>query len=148
MILLLLFSRYRFGIRSCLARNQNQTLNDAIQHDVIVHFGFPGNTTGYPPTRANFIHPLFTSTLANRLANRKVFPRQITARCKYNSAQFDTDGWKSLPWKIHYRPLASGFSWKTANRSLQLRVCSLTLPRFQILARRSVQFSSVHFIFI
>ena len=34
---------------------------------------------------------------------------------------------------------------QTANRSLQLRVCSFALPRFQILARRSVQFSSVHF---
>ena len=36
---------------------------------------------------------------------------------------------------------------QTANRSLQLRVCSLALPRFQILARRSVQ-SSVQFVFI
>ena len=30
---------------------------------------------------------------------------------------------------------------QTANRSLQLRVCSFALPRFQALARRSVQFS-------
>ena len=39
-------SFYRFGIRSCLATNHKQTLNDAIQHDVILHVGFPGNTTG------------------------------------------------------------------------------------------------------
>ena len=39
-------SFYRFGIRSCLATNHKQTLNDAIQHDVILQFGFPGNTTG------------------------------------------------------------------------------------------------------
>ena len=32
-----------------------------------------------------------------------------------------------------------------ANRKPQLRVCSFALPRFQTLARRSVQFSSVHF---
>ena len=37
---------------------------------------------------------------------------------------------------------------QTANRSLQLCVCSFELPRFQTLARRSVQFSSVQFIFI
>ena len=36
-------SFYRFGIRSCLATNDKQTLKDAIQHDVIVHFGFLGN---------------------------------------------------------------------------------------------------------
>ena len=34
---------------------------------------------------------------------------------------------------------------QTANRSLQLRVCSFALPRFQILARRSVQFRSFLF---
>jgi len=42
---------------------------------------------------------------------------------------------------FHYsleRPLASGFSWETANCTLQLRVCSFTLPRFPILARRSL----------
>ena len=39
-------SFYRFGIRSCLATNDKQTLKDAIQHDVIVHFEFPGNITG------------------------------------------------------------------------------------------------------
>ena len=53
----------RFGIRSCLAPNHKQTPTDAIQHDVIVHFRFPGNAIGLPPTRANFIHPLFTVTL-------------------------------------------------------------------------------------
>ena len=39
-------SIYRFGIRSCLATNDKQTLKDAIQHDVIVHFGFLGNLAG------------------------------------------------------------------------------------------------------
>ena len=34
---------------------------------------------------------------------------------------------------------------QTANRSLQLRVCSFALTRFQILARRSVHFSSFLF---
>ena len=39
-------SFYRFGIRSCLATNHKETLEDAIRHDVIVHFRFPGKTTG------------------------------------------------------------------------------------------------------
>ena len=38
----------------------------------------------------------------------------------------------------HIRPLALGFSWETANCSLQLRVCSFTLPGFQIFERRSL----------
>ena len=42
------------------------------------------------------------------------------------------------------RPLASGKP-QTTNRKPQLRVRSFVLPRFQTLARRSVQFSSVHF---
>ena len=42
------------------------------------------------------------------------------------------------------RPLALGKP-QTANRSVQLRVCSFALPRFQILATRSVQFSSFLF---
>ena len=46
-----------------------------------------------------------------------------------------------IPYK---RPLASGKP-QTANRSLQLRVCCFALPRFQTLARRSVQFSSFLF---
>ena len=41
-------------------------------------------------------------------------------------------------------PLASGKP-QTADRKPQLRVCSFALPRFQTLARRSVQFSTVHF---
>ena len=36
---------YRFGIRSCLATNHKETLEDAIWHDVIVHFFIPGKTT-------------------------------------------------------------------------------------------------------
>ena len=35
-------SFYRFGIRSCLATSHKKN-KDATQHDVIVHFGFPGN---------------------------------------------------------------------------------------------------------
>ena len=34
-------SFYRFGIRSCQATNHKQTLKDATQHDVIMHFGCP-----------------------------------------------------------------------------------------------------------
>ena len=33
---------------------------------------------------------------------------------------------------------------QTTNRSLQLRVCSFALPRFQVLARRSVQFIFIY----
>ena len=51
--------------------------------------------------------------------------------------------WSCL--RAEKRPLASGFSWETANRSSQLCIWSFTLPRFQILARRSVQFSSFLF---
>ena len=53
----------------------------------------------------------------------------------------------TIPWQItlqYYRPLASG-KRQTANRKPQLRVCSFALPRFQTLARRSVQFSSLLF---
>ena len=41
---------------------------------------------------------------------------------------------------IHWRPLASGFSWETANYSLRLGVCSFRLPGFRSLARRSTCF--------
>ena len=45
-----------------------------------------------------------------------------------------------------YENLIETFSIRqTANRSLLLRVCSFALPRFQTLARRSVQFSSFLF---
>ena len=57
-------SFYWFGICSCLATNHKQTLKDAIQHEIIVHFGFPGNITGWPP--------IVYCTLANRLANHVV----------------------------------------------------------------------------
>ena len=62
-----------------------------------------------------------------------------------------------LPSKNHATPLirnTTRFAKKkvetfsvrqTANRSVQLRVCSFALPRFQILATRSVQFSSFLF---
>ena len=45
------------------------------------------------------------------------------------------------------KTLASEFSWKAANCSLQLCVCMFTLPGFQILARRSL-FSAAMLFFI
>ena len=44
------------------------------------------------------------------------------------------------------RPSALGFSWETAICSLQFRVCSFTLPGFQIFARRSL-FNAAMFFF-
>ena len=48
---------------------------------------------------------------------------------------------------MRLEPLALGFSWETATCSFQLRVCSFTLPRFQILARRSL-FSAAMLFFV
>ena len=51
-----------------------------------MHFGFPGNTA---TDLGSFYSSSVYCTLANRLENRKVFPRQITAGCKHNSARLD-----------------------------------------------------------
>ena len=44
-----------------------------------MHFGFPGNTA---TDLGSFYSSSVYCTLANRLENRKVFPRQITAGCE------------------------------------------------------------------
>ena len=74
-------SFYRFSIRSCLATSHKQILNTPFSMASSCILGFQATR---PPTWAHFIHPL-----ANRLENRKVFPRQITAGCKHNSARLD-----------------------------------------------------------
>ena len=52
-------SFYRFGIPSCQATNHKQTLKDATQDDINVHFGFPGNTNWFATDyRDSFILPL------------------------------------------------------------------------------------------
>ena len=61
------------------------------------------------------------------------------SRCFDQSCGFRISGY--LTWQHWYRPLVFGFSWENTNRnncSLQLRVRGFTLPRFQILARRSL----------
>ena len=66
-----------------LPSNKPQTNpKDAIEHDVIVHFGFPGNTSSH-------LGSFYSSSVYWTLANRKVFLRQITAGCKHNSARLN-----------------------------------------------------------
>ena len=55
---------------------------DAIEHGVIMHFGFQGN-------RATNLGSFYSSSVYCTLTNRKVFLRQITAGCKHNSAWQD-----------------------------------------------------------
>ena len=53
-----------------------------MQHDVIVHFGFPGNT-------CRDLGSFYSSSVYCTLANRKIFLRQITGGCKHNNARLD-----------------------------------------------------------
>ena len=48
---------YRFGIRSCLAKSHKQMLKTQFSMTSSCTFGFHSTR---PPTRAHFIHPLFT----------------------------------------------------------------------------------------
>ena len=76
--------------------------------------------------------------------------------CKIDQSVTQFLGWRRVcllqksPQSVFSRqvlnPLLETFSiWQTANRKPQLRVCCFALPRFQTLARRSVQFSSFLF---
>ena len=99
---------YRFRIRSCLATSHKQIFRTpfSMMSSCILVF-----QATRPPTRAHFIHPLLIyCTLANRLAKRKVFLRQITAGCKHNSARLDkwleivaVDDWNVFSFKLFKR---------------------------------------------
>ena len=68
----------------------------------------------------------------------KMFHQRVFPDRKWSISKFQF--WRQI---LYIRDLSH-----QANRKSQFRVCSFTLPRFQTLARRSVQFSSVQFIFI
>ena len=80
----------RFDIRSCLATSHEEIIKTPLSmtSSCILEFQATG-----PLTRAHFYSSSDYCTLANRLANplanRKVFLRQITAGCKHSSARLD-----------------------------------------------------------